>query len=135
MGHNEIISRLNQNGHPQQQQAQAQQQSHQFDASNNANSANQYAANYSAYNPQQNQQPSTQTPTTVSMPINQAPNGQNGGTGTNGHGGMSVNDQSVGGANGLFENENPIDIVLVLLHQYPQIETWLQSMEYHGTVT
>ena len=35
----------------------------------------------------------------------------------------------------LFENENPIDIVLVLLHQYPQIETWLQSMEYHGTVT
>merc|ERR1712154_710479 len=21
------------------------------------------------------------------------------------------------------------------LHQYPQIETWLQSMEYHGTVT
>merc|ERR1719410_2426709 len=48
---------------------------------------------------------------------------------------MSVNDQSNGGVNGLFENENPIDIVLVLLHQYPQIETWLQSMEYHGTVT
>eukprot|EP01083_Nonionella_stella_P140214 429399_1 len=38
-------------------------------------------------------------------------------------------------ANIMFDNENPIDIVLVLLHQYPQIETWLQSMEYHGTVT
>merc|ERR1712232_941777 len=59
---------------------------------------------------------------------------------------LSVNTQSNGGGdpqqananNGArpqFDNENPIDIVLVLLHQYPQIETWLQSMEYHGTVT
>ena len=32
-------------------------------------------------------------------------------------------------------SDNPIDILTVLLHQYPQIETWLQSMEYHDTVT
>eukprot|EP01083_Nonionella_stella_P140215 429406_1 len=35
----------------------------------------------------------------------------------------------------MFDNENPLDIVLVLLRQYPQIETWLQTMEYHDTVT
>eukprot|EP01084_Bolivina_argentea_P317980 551361_1 len=31
--------------------------------------------------------------------------------------------------------ENPIDIVLVLIHQFPQIKTWLQSTDYHSTVT
>eukprot|EP01084_Bolivina_argentea_P317982 551365_1 len=31
--------------------------------------------------------------------------------------------------------ENPIDIILVLLHQYSQIETWLKSKGYYSTVT
>ena len=34
-----------------------------------------------------------------------------------------------------WEGENQVDILQVLLYQYPQIETWLQSMEYHNTVT
>lgn len=34
-----------------------------------------------------------------------------------------------------YDGEYAIDIVLVLLHQYPHIETLLQSMEYHATVT
>ena len=33
-----------------------------------------------------------------------------------------------------YDGENPIDIVRVLLHQYPQIENWLKLMRYHGTV-
>eukprot|EP01084_Bolivina_argentea_P161714 281492_1 len=35
----------------------------------------------------------------------------------------------------LFENTNPIDIVLELLRKYPQMERWLLSMEYHQNVT
>eukprot|EP01084_Bolivina_argentea_P229604 387481_1 len=35
----------------------------------------------------------------------------------------------------IFGNENPIDIVLVLLKEYPQIETWIQGMEHNSTVT
>eukprot|EP01083_Nonionella_stella_P180412 643236_1 len=37
--------------------------------------------------------------------------------------------------NNMFDGENPTDIVLVLLHQYPQIKQWLECMEYHSTVT
>eukprot|EP01084_Bolivina_argentea_P036074 66770_1 len=35
----------------------------------------------------------------------------------------------------IFDDKYAIDIVLVLCNQYPQIETWLQSMEYHSQVT
>ena len=36
--------------------------------------------------------------------------------------------------NNIEWTENPIDIVLVLLHEYPQIEQWLKKMEYYDTL-
>eukprot|EP01083_Nonionella_stella_P180409 643229_1 len=142
--HNEIVSRLNQSGqqqqaaqhHPQAQPQQAQAQAQQRDPSNphpdqyntsNPTASNAYASTYAAYN---NGNAHHNTQHAAPNQANTTANAPNMPADTNGAG-------TTGGpnANIMFDNENPIDIVLVLLHQYPQIETWLQSMEYHGTVT
>merc|ERR1712176_751685 len=115
--HNEIISRLNQNG----QHPQAQPQQPQY-AQNNY-TQQQYAAHPNAQN-NVNTNVQTTAPQTTSAPSAMPLNTQS-----------SNNPNADSNGRPRFDNENPIDIVLVLLHQYPQIETWLQSMEYHDTVT
>eukprot|EP01083_Nonionella_stella_P014520 40758_1 len=122
--------------HPQAQPQQAQAQAQQRDPSNphpdqyntsNPTASNAYASTYAAYN---NGNAHHNTQHAAPNQANTTANAPNMPADTNGAG-------TTGGpnANIMFDNENPIDIVLVLLHQYPQIETWLQSMEYHGTVT